>query len=114
MSILAPSQPVRTWLEKLPAQHKPAVMALRTLIGAIAPDAHEVVYHDALCYSPTDAGFDPIVYVAAFRAHINLGFFYGGFFARPRGVAPRHGQAHAPPQDHVAAGVYESSVVTPA
>lgn len=83
MSIMVPSQPVQMWLDKLPAQQKPLVMALRTLIGAIAPDAHEVVYHDALRYGPTDAGFDQTLYIAAFSAHINLGFFYGGFVPDP-------------------------------
>jgi Domain of unknown function (DU1801) len=86
MSILAPSQHVRTWLEKLPAQQAPTVIAVRTLIGAIAPDAHEIVYHDALCYSPTDAGFDAIVYIAAFGTHVNLGFYYGGFLQDPDGL----------------------------
>jgi hypothetical protein len=86
MSILDPSPTVRTWLEKLPAQHEPAVMELRTLIGSIAPSAHEIVYHDALGYGPTEAGIDRILYLAAFRAHINLGFFYGGFVLDPDGL----------------------------
>jgi hypothetical protein len=83
MSIQAPSEHVRTWLEKLPVQHKPIVMALRTLMGTVAPDAHEIIYHDALGYGPTDAGFDRIVYIAVFSAHINVGFFYGGFLHDP-------------------------------
>jgi hypothetical protein len=86
MNIQAPSQLVQAWLEKLPAQHEPVVMALRTLIGAIAPDARETVYHGALCYSPADAGFDPSVYVAAFGAHVNLGFYYGGSLRDPEGL----------------------------
>ena len=82
----APSSHLRTWLEKLPAQYEPVVMALRTLIGTTAPDAHEIVYHDTLCYSPTEADFDPIVFIAVFSAHINLGLFYGGFLHDPEGL----------------------------
>lgn len=85
MNIQTPTEPVQAWLAKLSAEHAPVVAALRTLMASIAPDAHEIVYHDALGYGPTAAGFDRVLYVAAFRTHINLGFFYGGFLDDPEG-----------------------------
>lgn len=88
MNISTPSASVQVqaWLAKLPAQHEPVVAALRTLIFSAAPDAHETVYHDALGYGPADSGFDRILYISTFRAHVNLGFFYGGELHDPEGL----------------------------
>lgn len=86
MSIQSPSEPVRAWLAKLPQRHEPAVAALRALISSVAPDAHEIVYHDALGYGPSDSGFDRILYIAVFAAHLNLGFFYGTSVDDPAGL----------------------------
>ena len=80
------TEPVRAWLAKLPSQHEPVVTALRALVFSAAPDAHEIVYHDNLVYGPSDSGYDPILYIAVFRAHVNLGFFYGGFVQDPEGL----------------------------
>lgn len=79
-------EPVRAWLAKVPSQHAPVVAAVRALVFSVAPDAREFVYHDALNYGPIDSGFDPILYVSVFRAHVNLGFFYGGFTPDPDGL----------------------------
>lgn len=86
MNVSTPTEPVRVWLEKLSAEKKPTVEALRSLIASVAPEAHEIIYHDALGYGPTDSGFDRILYVMVFEAHLNLGFFYGGFLPDPEGL----------------------------
>src|SRR5262249_56947096 len=47
-----PTESVRAWLAKVPASQEPVVTALRTLVRTVVPDAHEIVYHDALGYGP--------------------------------------------------------------
>ena len=84
--VSAPTQQVQAWLEKLPSEKKPLIEALRKRIGSVAPEAHEIIYHDALGYGPTDSGFDRIMYISVFEKHINLGFFYGGFLSDPEGL----------------------------
>ncbi len=86
MSIHSSSEQVQSWLAKLSAQHEPAVTALRMLVRSVAPDAHEIVYHDALGYGPSDAGFGRILYIAVFSTYINLGFFYGGYLQDSEGL----------------------------
>ena len=86
MNISTPTEPVRAWLENLPTEKKPSVEALRRLMGSVAPEAHEIIYHNALGYGPTDSGFDRIVYVTIFETHVNLGFFFGGFLPDPEGL----------------------------
>lgn len=56
---------------------------MRGIIVGVAPDAHEIIYHDALGYGPTDSGFDRIIYISAFKDHINLGLFYGAGLPDP-------------------------------
>jgi len=46
------------------------------------PEAHEIIYHDTLWYGPPDSGY-PIFYITVFQAHMDLGFFYGGFVPDP-------------------------------
>ena len=86
MNVSTPTEEVRAWLENLPIEKKPTVETLRRLIGSVAPEAHEIIYHDALGYGPTDAGFDRILYVTVFEKHLNLGFFFGGFLPDPEGL----------------------------
>jgi hypothetical protein len=86
MNVSTPTEQVRAWLENLPSEKKLTVEALRRLIGSVAPEAHEIIYHDALGYGPTDSGFDRIVYVTVFENHLNLGFFFGGFLPDPEGL----------------------------
>lgn len=83
MNIQTPSAPVQAWLAKLPTQHQPVIAALRALVRSVAPDAHEIVSHDALGYGPSASGFDRILYVAVFATYVNLGFFYGGTLEDP-------------------------------
>jgi hypothetical protein len=82
----APTEQVQVWLENLPTGKKPIIEALRRLIGSVAPEAHEIIYHDALGYGPTDSGFDRIVYITVFEKHVNVGFFFGGFLSDPEGL----------------------------
>lgn len=86
MNVNAPTEQVQVWLESLPSGKKPLIEALRRLIGSAAPDAHEIIYHDALGYGPTDSGFDRIVYISVFEKHLNVGFFFGGFLPDPEGL----------------------------
>jgi hypothetical protein len=86
MNVSTPTEQVREWLHKLPADKKQTVDSLRRLIGSVAPEAHEIIYHDALGYGPTDSGFDRILYVTVFEKHINLGFFFGGSLNDPEGL----------------------------
>lgn len=92
MSASTTSDPVRAWLAKVPSEHAPVVAAVRALVCSVAPDAHEFVYHDALNYGPSGTDFDPILYIAVFRAHVNLGFFYGGFTSDPDGLLTGSGK----------------------
>ena len=82
MNINTPTEPVLAWLENLSAEKKPIVEALRKLIESVAPEAREIIYHDAFWYGPPDSGY-PIFYITVFQAHVNLGFFYGGFVPDP-------------------------------
>ncbi len=76
---------MQAWLAKLSARHEPVVTALRTVVRSVAPDAHEMVYHGALGYGPSDVGFDRILHIAVFSTYINLGFCYGGYLQDPEG-----------------------------
>jgi hypothetical protein len=82
MNVSTPTEPIRAWLENLPAEQKPIIEALRRLIEAVAPEAHENISRDAVWYNPPDSGY-PILYITVFQAHVNLGFFYGGFVPDP-------------------------------
>ncbi len=86
MNVSTPTEEVRAWLEHLPSEKKPTVETLRRLIGSVAPEAHEIIYHDALGYGPTESGFDRILYVTVFAKHLDLGFFFGGFLPDPEGL----------------------------
>jgi hypothetical protein len=85
MNVHIPTEPVRAWLENLPAEKKPLIGALRRLIASVAPEAHESISRGAVWYSPPDSGY-PILYLTVFQAHVNLGFFWGGFVPDPEGL----------------------------
>ena len=92
MNISSPTEQVRAWLENLPGEKRPTIHALRRAIGAVVPEAHEIIYHDALGYGPTDAGFDRILYITVFEKYLNLGFFYGGYLPDPEGLLVGNGK----------------------
>ena len=85
MNVNTPTEPIRAWLETLPAEQKPIMEALRNRIASVAPEAHELLSRDAVWYNPPDSGY-PILYLTVFQAHVNLGFFYGGFVPDPERV----------------------------
>ena len=84
--VSAPSDQVQAWLENLADEKKPLIEAIRKLIGSVAPEAYEIIYHNALGYGPTVSGFDRILYVSVYEKYVNLGFFYGGFLSDPEGL----------------------------
>jgi hypothetical protein len=92
MNVNTPTEPVRAWLENLPAEKRSTVETLRRLIESVAPSAHEIIYHDALGYGPSDSGFDRILYITVFQTYLNLGFFYGGFLSDPERLLVGNGK----------------------
>ena len=86
------SAQVAEWRQRLPPDGRDIVDALRGMIAGLAPDAHEIIYHDALGYGPTDSGFDRILYISAFKDHINLGFFYGAGLPDPHALLTGSGK----------------------
>lgn len=94
-----PSGEVQQWLGRLPDDKKPIVAGLRALIGSVAPDAHEIVYHGALGYGPSDSGFDRVFFsIATFGHHVNLGLFYAASLPGLK-ASFRETAAQAPRQD---------------
>lgn len=59
MSVNTPTEPVRAWLENLPAEKKPIIEALRRRVASVVPEAHEIIYHNALEYGPAASSFYP-------------------------------------------------------
>jgi hypothetical protein len=80
------SAAVADWLARVDGRHRPVVDESRRLVLELAPDIHEIVYHDALGYGPSESGFDRILYIAVHRDHITLGFFFGALLADPTGL----------------------------
>ena len=76
-----PASKVDTYVKKLPPDTRAVVEALRRLIVAIAPHAHE----DLKWGQPWYAGNKGVCYIAAFKNHVNLGFARGAELADPRG-----------------------------
>jgi hypothetical protein len=82
-----PTTPAVTeWLATIDERQRPVVDAVRRLVGKVAPQLHEIVYHGALGYGPTESGFDRILYVSVHRDHVTLGFFYGASLPDPDSV----------------------------
>ena len=80
------SAQVAEWLQRLPPGDGEIIATLRGMICDVAPDAHEIIYHDALGYGPTDSGFDRILYISVFKDHVNLGLFYGAGLHDPQAL----------------------------
>jgi hypothetical protein len=58
-----PVDRVEDWLARLSPDGAIVVGALRRLIAEAAPGAHEILYHDALGYGPTEKGFNRVFYM---------------------------------------------------
>ncbi len=74
-----PASKVDTYVKKLPPSTRAVVEALRRLIVAIAPHAHE----DLKWGQPWYAGNKGVCYIAAFKDHVNLGFARGAELPDP-------------------------------
>ncbi len=74
-----PASKVDTYVKKLPADTRAVVEALRRLIFAVAPHAHE----DLKWGQPWYAGKKDVCYIAAFKDHVNLGFARGAELPDP-------------------------------
>ena len=74
---MKPSTEVTNWLKDQKAKDKPTIEALRSLIFEAMPEAHEFIYHSALCYQSGEIKFFPIIYIGTYTNHINLGFYHG-------------------------------------
>ncbi len=75
-----PASKVDTYVKKLPADARAVVEALRRLIFAVAPHAHE----DLKWGQPWYAGNKGVCYIAAFKDHVNLGFARGAELLDPK------------------------------
>ncbi|MCH8151873.1 MAG: DUF1801 domain-containing protein [Planctomycetes bacterium] len=76
-----PASKVDTYVKKLPPDTRGVVEALRRLIVAVAPYAHE----DLKWGQPWYAGNKGVCYIAAFKDHVNLGFARGAELPDPAG-----------------------------
>jgi hypothetical protein len=74
---------VKEWLHRLLSDQKVIIGQLRKQIVLSAPRVSEFIYHGSLVYGFPERGFSPVIYVAVFKKHINLGFFFGGFLNDP-------------------------------
>lgn len=68
------------WLFHQPDALRAIARELIETIRALAPDARETMHDGFPTWCLEDAAF---VYVAAFRAHVNLGFFHGADLPDP-------------------------------
>src|SRR3989442_12312988 len=55
------------------------------------PGAHEIMYHGALGYSPSELPFDRIAYIWPTKNHITLGFFFGMDLPDPQNLLTGEG-----------------------
>ncbi len=60
------------------------IRALRDIAIKSMPGAHEMIYHAAIGYSPTQSPFDRICYIAPQKNYVNLGFFFGANLPDPQ------------------------------
>ena len=74
---------VKGLVDSLPPELRPIVERLREASTAAMPDTQEIVYHDALGYSPTGSPFDRVVYILPAKKHVTLGFFFGTHLEDP-------------------------------
>ena len=72
---------VDDYFARLKPSQKDVATALRRLVRAAAPDAEERISWGNPCYYIDG----PVIYVAASRDHVKLGFFQGAKLADPGG-----------------------------
>lgn len=59
------------------------IRTLREIAKKSMPEAYEMIYHAALCYS-LSTSFDLICYIAPQKNYVNLGFFFGAHLHDPQ------------------------------
>src|SRR3989442_6401259 len=60
------------------------IRTLRKIATTSMPEAHEIIYHDAIGYSLTQSPFDRICYIAPQKKYVNVGFFFGAHLPDPQ------------------------------
>lgn len=74
------------WIASRPLEQRDVIRRLRTLVKGAMPEAHEMVYHDALGYALTASPAKRIIYIASAQDHVTFGFFFGGDLPDPGGL----------------------------
>jgi len=77
------SNPVEDFVGGCPKNVVPIINKLRCMVRNTYPEAQEILYHDALGYSPTGQAYDRIIYVWPSKNHVTLGFFFGTSISDP-------------------------------
>jgi hypothetical protein len=87
---------IEKYIAKLPADIQHICRKLYLIAQAQMPEAHEIIYHGAICFTISPAKFSPYVYIAPQEKWVNLGFFFGAGLPDPKkilvgkGVRMRH------------------------
>ncbi len=68
------------------------IRTLREIATKSMPEAHEIIYHDAIGYSLTQSPFDRICYIAPQKNYVNVGFFFGAHLLDPQHVLVGEGK----------------------
>ncbi|HWG91934.1 MAG TPA: DUF1801 domain-containing protein [Candidatus Thermoplasmatota archaeon] len=73
---------VDAYVEGVAEPLRPLFRALRAFVREHAPDLTERLYMDVPCYS----GAQPLLYLADYSKHVNLGFYQGAHLPDPEGL----------------------------
>lgn len=80
----APHEPaIDAWVTAQPEALRPLVETWFARMRACGPDVRELMHDGCPTACVDDAAFG---YVNAFRAHVNVGFFYGALLRDPAGL----------------------------
>ena len=79
---------VDDYIARLEPPQKDIARALRRLVRAAAPDAQERISWGNPCYYIDG----PVIYIAASRDHVKLGFFQGASLTDPHGLVEGTGK----------------------
>lgn len=74
---------IKNYIHRFTPSQSEIIKKLREVVLENMPDAHELIYHDALGYSFSKSPFDRIIYISPSRNHITFGFFFGGHLQDP-------------------------------
>ena len=74
---------VTEYAEGFPAVIATVIEGLRQVVRKSMPDAEEIIYHDALGYTPSGSPWDRVVYIWPASHQVTLGFFFGSHLKDP-------------------------------